>query len=134
VINKKNKNWLIENKDDIDKILEIENKKLKKYASISVNDKNLKQLYDCLNEYENFVTPIYNDIKMKTKIKEKDQNFDMTENDYDNIIGIAVDTVVQVTKEPWFLELLKMIPFVGTITQVITSILGIINKKRKRIK
>jgi len=58
----------------------------------------------------------------------------MTENDYDNIIGIAVDTVVQVTKEPWFLELLKMIPFVGTITQVITSILGIINEKKKKDK
>jgi len=77
-----------------------------------------------LNRYNS-----YNYCKSKKIIKIREESnveegFEINDEEYCSIVEHIVKEVIEIARSPWFMELLKMVPFLGSVITIVDNILA----------
>jgi len=110
--------------------------KKSEFCTISIHKKDVSDLMNILTKYDNehnFINEEIRNIKDENKFKDSekinDENFTKT---YAKISTRIKNFSENIGRSPWYIEVLKAIPGVGTITTVIDNVIVYNNKSDKK--
>jgi len=116
--------WISKERESFFDLLNIDDRLNFNFTTISCKLNDTNDLMEKLNRYNS-----YNYCKSKKIIKIREESnveegFEINDEEYCSIVEHIVKEVIEIARSPWFMELLKMVPFLGSVITIVDNILA----------
>jgi len=116
--------WFTKEKESFFDLINVTDRNNFNFVSISCSNNEYSDLYERLGRYDKYK---YCDSKRIDEIREESEvktGLNIDDGEYGKIVKSVVKKIIVIVRSPWFVELLKIVPFVGAVVTIVDNVLA----------